>query len=100
MVRKIFTEFSFQHTKLFKLGMYKSDYVIVAITLIIVLIVGIIRELNINIREKIANKCIVIRWLVYYAMILYLLIFGAYGGQYIPIDPIYANFSGVQYETI
>jgi len=100
MVHKIFTEFSFQHTKLFKLGMHKSDYVIVAITLIIVLIVGIIRELNINIREKIANKRIVIRWLVYYAMILYLLIFGAYGGQYIPIDPIYANFSGVQYETI
>lgn len=100
MFGKIFTAFSFKHTKLFKLGMTIGDFIIVGVTLIIVLVVSIIREKGINIREKIASRPIVLRWIIYYAVVLYLLIFGAYGGAYIPIDPIYANFSGVLHETI
>ena len=97
MFNKIFTHFSIRSLfgrKLFKMGITKGDLRIVLITLVIVLIVNIMREKDINIREKIANKNIFVRWVVYYALILYVLIFGAYGGTYIPIDPIYANFSG------
>ena len=38
------------------------------------------------------KKNIVIRWLVYYAIIMFIIIFGAYGRGYVPVDPIYANF--------
>ena len=97
MFKKIFTHFSikgFFGRKIFKMGITKGDIVIVIVTLLIVLVVNLIREKGINIREKIAARPIVVRWVVYYAVILYILLFGAYGGNYIPIDPIYANFSG------
>ena len=52
----------------------------------------ILKEKNINVREIISKKPIYIRWIIYYILILYVLIFGAYLGPYIPVDPMYANF--------
>ena len=97
MIKRIFTKFSFKGftvLNLKRLGLPMPDIIITVITLIIILIVGILKEKNINIREKIAEKPIVIRWIIYYLLMFYFLTFGAYGGEYIPIDPIYANFSG------
>ncbi len=97
MIKRIFTKFSFKGftvLNLKRLGLPMPDIIITVITLIIILIVGILKEKNINIREKIAEKPIVIRWIIYYLLLFYFLTFGAYGGEYIPIDPIYANFSG------
>ena len=68
------------------------DYVILIIALIVVFIVGVLKEKNINIREVIAKKHISIRWIIYYILIFSILIFGAYGRGYEPIDPIYADF--------
>ena len=45
-----------------------------------------------NIRESIATKNIVIRWTLYFALIIMIVIFGAYGIGYIPVNPIYAEF--------
>ena len=65
------------------------------------MIISILREKGINIREEIAKKPIVLRWVIYYLLILYVLTFGAYGVNYVPVDPIYANFDGgVVYEKI
>ena len=50
------------------------------------------KEKNINIRDEISKKNIVIRWIIYYAIIISILIFGAYGVGYRPVDPMYANF--------
>ncbi len=103
MFKKIFTDFTLKglkHSNLVTIGIGLKDIVIVAITLIIVFTVNILREKNINIREKIAEKHIVIRWLIYYGLIFYVLIFGAYGANYIPIDPIYANFDGGAYGEV
>lgn len=55
-------------------------------------IISILHEKNINVREEISKKHIVIRWIIYYAIILAILIFGAYGTGYKPVDPMYANF--------
>ena len=33
-----------------------------------------------------------VRWTVFYALILFIIVFGAYGKGYIPVDPMYANF--------
>ncbi len=97
MLAKIFTQFSFKgltKTNIYNAGLPMYDLIITVITLVIILIVSILKEKNINIREEIAKKPIVLRWAIYYLLIFYLLIFGAYGGNYVPIDPIYANFSG------
>ena len=49
-------------------------------------------EKKINVRELISKQNIIIRWVIYYAFILFIIIFGAYGYGYVPVDPIYAQF--------
>lgn len=95
MFKKMFTDFSFatfQNRSIFLLGMDKYDYLIVLIVLIFILCVGILQEQNIPIRDRISKKNIAIRFAVYYVLILFIIIFGAYGKGYVPVDPIYAGF--------
>lgn len=92
MLKKLFTDFSFRFSEIPELGLDFLDYIVLIIALIVVLIVGILREKNISIREKIAERNIGIRWLIYYILIFSIFIFGAYGPGYEPIDPIYADF--------
>ncbi len=95
MFKNMITNFSLASIidgSIFKLGIDKHDILIVFIACLIVLIVSILKEKGVSIRETIAKQNIVIRWAIYYAMIMFIIIFGAYGSQYVPIDPIYANF--------
>ena len=95
MFGKMFTNFtlkSFTNGDILKLGMDQYDFWVVAIFTILVFIVGILKEKNVNIREYIQGKNIVIRWTIYYIIILSLIIFGAYGYGYVAVDPMYANF--------
>ena len=52
----------------------------------------ILKEKGINVRELIAKQNIFVRWTLYYLLIIAIVIFGAYGFGYAPVDPIYANF--------
>lgn len=95
IIKNIFTNFNLDFIKnhtLLKLGLDNQDIFIIILTLIIVFIVGIFNEKNISIRDKISNKPLLIRWIIYYSLIFYLLIFGAYLGPYLPVDPMYASF--------
>lgn len=94
MFKKIFTTFNLNDfsENILKLGLDKFDFRIIIVTLLIVLIISILKEKGINIREAISKKPIYIRWTLYYALILFIVIFGAYGDGYIPVDPLYANF--------
>ena len=55
-------------------------------------VISILKERGIHIREEVAKKPVVVRWSLYYALILMVIIFGAYGYGYKPVDPLYANF--------
>lgn len=95
MFGKMITGFSLALNKdgnLFSIGLDKQDFFIVLFILLIVLIVGILREKGISIREELSKKHIALRWLVYYSLILAIVVFGAYGAGYIPVDPMYAEF--------
>ncbi|MEG1887536.1 MAG: MBOAT family protein, partial [Oscillospiraceae bacterium] len=95
MLKKIFTEFSFatfSDGTLLKLGLDIHDFIIVIATLVLVLAVSICHEKNICLREKISGINIFARWTIYYAAILFVVIFGAYGVGYAPINMIYAGF--------
>ncbi len=95
MFNKIFTNFTFEtlrSDKFLKLGMDVQDFIIVAIFTILIFAISIMKEKNINIIDKILKKKIVIRWTIYYAIIIAIIIFGAYGMGYAPVDPMYANF--------
>lgn len=94
-LKKIFTEFTFKTintdaTKLIKFDKY--DIIITVVALLIVLTVSILNEKGIVIREVLAKQNIVVRWVCIYLFILFIVIFGAYGFGYVPLDPIYAQF--------
>lgn len=74
------------------LGVDYLDMAIVLVTLVIVLVVSILKEKGLLVREQISKKSVVIRWGIWYALILYIVIFGAYGFGYVPVDPMYAEF--------
>ena len=95
MFKKLVTDISLAELKdgyLTALGVDIKDIIIVAVTLIIIFVVSVLNEKGILIREKLSQKNIVLRWLVFLSLILFIVIFGAYGAGYDPVDPIYANF--------
>lgn len=92
MTNKIFTNFSLNIKEIAHLKLDACDYIVVLIGLIIVFIVGVLKEKNINIREKINKQNTFIKWVIFYILIFTIFIFGAYGAGYEPISPIYADF--------
>ena len=95
MFGKIFTEFTFKTLKdgsLFELGMDRQDYLIIIVCAVLLFIIGILQEKGIEIRASIAKRNTAVQFAVYYALILFIVIFGAYGVGYVPLDPIYAGF--------
>jgi hypothetical protein len=73
-------------------GMDAKDWIVVVVFTIVLLIISILKEKGIDIRKAIAKKHIVLRWTIYFVLILSVLLFGAYGVGYIPVDPMYANY--------
>ena len=67
-------------------------YTATILILIIVFVISVLKEKKIDVREKIANYPIPLRWTIYYVLILIIIIFGAYGVGYAPVDPLYVNF--------
>lgn len=92
MLKKMFTSFSVPKGELLSIGLDIADYLILVIALVFIFVISLLREKNISIREEISKKPIIVRWTLYYALILSIIIFGAYGAGYAPVDPIYADF--------
>ena len=95
MFKLLVTRFSisaFRIENIEELGIDRYDVAIVGVSLLIVLAVSILKERGVQIRETLAKKNVVVRWVLVYGLILYIIIFGAYGLGYIPVAPIYANF--------
>ena len=92
MLKKVFTDFNIKISEMSSLGLDILDYIILFVALVLVLIVGIIREKNISIRQEIGKMNIIVRWAIFYIMIFVILIFGAYGIGYQPVGPMYADF--------
>lgn len=94
MLKRMFTNFNFAGTRaeFFDLGLDIKDYIILVVALALVIVVSILKERGVNIREKLASKNIVLRWTVFYALILGIVVFGAYGPGYQPVEPMYADF--------
>lgn len=95
MFKKIFTDFSIKgiaEGKISGAGLDICDFAIVMVVVLIVFVIGILKEKGIPVRERLCEKNIVIRWAVLLALIFFIIIFGAYGAGYVPVDPMYADF--------
>lgn len=95
MFKTMLTDMSFTSINdelLLKLGVDRYDLLIVVITLLIVFAVSLANEKGYSVRETLAKKNIMVRWAVLYALVLFIVVFGAYGIGYTPVDPMYAQF--------
>ncbi len=95
MFTQMVTQFSlasFSDGKFLTLGVDDKDFLIVLVTCLLVFVISVLKEKGVHICSTIEKKNIVLRWTVWYVLIFYLIIFGAYGIGYIPVDPIYAGF--------
>ena len=70
-------------------GLSAQDLIIVGVGCLIIFIVSLLKEKGMNIREAIAQKNIAVRWAIYIAFIMFILI---YGSTATTSDFIYANF--------
>ena len=94
MFGKMVTDFRFTgfFAQTAEISFDRKDALITAITVLIVFAVSLMNEKGICLRAEIAKKPVALRWAIWYTLILYILIFGAYGTGYVPVDPMYANF--------
>ena len=74
------------------LGLNLRSWACLLVFLAIAFAVDLLHERNTAIREEISKKPIVIRWAIYYAAILAIMIFGVYGPEYDPAAFIYEQF--------
>ena len=95
MFSQMINNFSFKMINdgtILELGIDRYDFMIVGIITFVILVISILKEKGVDIRENISKRNIVIRWCLYYALIFSIIIFGAYGIGYIPVNPMYAGY--------
>lgn len=94
-VKVIFTNPNFQTLSVGSkngLGLDILDYIILILGTILILIVGIVQEKGIHIRERISKLPFAVKFIIYMLSILIVIILGAYGEHYGAVDLLYANF--------
>ena len=74
------------------LGVDWQDLLIVGVAVGIVFTVSVMQEKGVNVCDALYRKPTVIRWGALYALLLFIIIFGAYGNGYTPVDPLYAQY--------
>ncbi len=95
MMGKVFTSFGAADIgsgALMELGLDGADYIIIAVCTALVFIVSVLQEKGHMIRSELGQKNIVLRWTVYLALVMLIVICGAYGTGYDQVDFIYGQF--------
>ena len=75
-----------------EIGLAYNELVVLLVAIAILFTVEFLQTKGYGVRELIAKRPIVIRWIIYLAFIMFVIIFGAYGDGYAAVDPIYAQF--------
>lgn len=76
----------------FRMGLSRLQTVPLVIGMICLFIVDLLHEKNIRVRETVAKCPIAIRWGIYLAVIMFVLLFGTYGPAYSENQFIYGKF--------
>lgn len=77
---------------LYQYGVSANQWHALFIFVLLMVAVDLLHESSINIRQKIANQHLFVRWTIYFLGIISVFIFGAYGIGYDAASFIYMNF--------
>ncbi len=78
--------------EIFKFGVDRLEMFMLFIFLLVLLVVGVLQENGMKLRETIAKQNIVFRWTIYLVALAVILIFGTYGPAYDAKSFIYGAF--------
>ena len=95
MFGKMLTDFTITSVadgKVFTLGTGRPDFLMAGIVVVIVFTVSVLKERGVRVRRAVSQWPLAPRWALWLGLIMFVIIFGAYGAGYEPIDPMYANF--------
>lgn len=93
-IRQIFSSCNlwiFWDQSLYAHGLDRRNFFVAVLSILLLLYVDKMQEKG-SVREWVAQRHIVLRWMIYYAGIFAVLIFGMYGPGYDPSAFVYANF--------
>ena len=80
------------HGSLFALGLDMQEWIIALLGMALMLAMGFVRERGVDIRAKIGEAVLPVRWAAYLAVTVFIVLFGAYGDLYAVVPFIYGNF--------
>ncbi len=81
------------HGNVFELGIDYKEMIIAILSMAVLVVVDVLNEKKGDVRVSIAEKAVPIRWTIYIALLLSVLVFGAYGaGLYANSPFIYGGF--------
>ncbi len=97
MIKALFTSVDFDFLlgldgEIYNYGVSEREMTIVIISILVLLVVGVLQESGIKIRETLAKQNLLFRWGLVLLLIASILIFGVYGPDYNASDFIYGNF--------
>lgn len=98
MIKAMFTDFDFAFLlgldggKIFTYGVDAKGMAVLFFSIMVLLVVGILQENGMKIRETLAKQNILFRWLMVLALICAILVFGMYGPGYDASAFIYGRF--------
>ena len=92
MLRRIVTDFHITALAETNFGVDVPDLILASVSILLVFVVDVIHEKGISIRRKVAECKLPVRWSFWYAVILLVVVFGAYGSGYTIVDMIYAAY--------
>lgn len=73
-------------------GISGHDYIILALSFLLLFTVSLMQEKGIKMREQISQQFLPLRWTVYLILLFSVIIFGAYGGNFNNATLIYGEF--------
>ena len=97
MIKSIFTQvdldfiFGFDG-RIFELGIDQKNMFVLFVAVLVLLLVSVLQENGMKIRETIAKQNIVFRWGIYLIALIVVLVFGIYGPMYNAADFIYQAY--------
>ena len=97
MIKAMFTSIDLDflfglNGKIYKMGVNEKEMGIVVASVLVLLVVGILQENGVKIRETLAKQNIFFRWGLILLLIAVILVFGVYGPSYNASDFIYGRF--------
>ena len=95
MLKRMFSEFNpwvLTDGTLLKLGLNEKQLFLVFVMLLVLLVVGIMQEKGLHLREKLDEQNVLFRWVVVILAVAFLAVYGAYGASFSAAEFVYQQF--------